>query len=550
MSEIVPVEVSENDVNNTTNNLASQDSIVLYAPLASNEKYGVIKLTDIDTKISNHNISATSHQDIRTSITNQINAHNDSDSAHIFIQNKISNNESDITAIKAEQTTQNTNIQTNTDDIGSHISNINNPHQVTKAQIGLGNVDNTNDLSKPVSTATQTELNKKVDKTTTTDVSVNKIVNSGSYPYGIGILSNDKTDVNGIYSSVGVDKDKILLASAKTGATSNLTFTPDKLELIQSNSNAGTYLRSNVATENYVDTSVQNAISGAVIYKGIWTTTTQTATYSALNSFRPIKSGWRWEVGGTGCTIDNVQYLPTDFITFNQDCGEDTTITTAMIDKTDNTDGVTSVNGQVGNVVLSASDVGATAQSYVDTQDTNLQTQITTLQQNKLNITQGLENANRNVITDSSGNITFGGSPYDYQKILVQTNVQMLNALTDGGYADLQIVTPEEDSGYKLGHLYQFRIINDEYSWVDITPKTIKTQITIAVADWANNQATKAISSVTSNNAVWVSPTSANYLDYANAQIRADANQVAGQLTFICSTTPTVDITVNVITGV
>lgn len=286
-------------------------------------------------------------------------------------------NTGDITDIKAEQITQNTNIQTNTSNISSHTSNTNNPHQVTKAQIGLGNVDNTSDLSKPVSTATQTELNKKVDKTTTTDVSVNKIVNSGSYPYGIGILSSDKTDVNGIYSSVGVDKDKILLISAKTGASSNLTFTPDKLELIQSNFNAGTYLRSNVATENYVDTSIQNAISGAVIYKGIWTTTTQTTTYSALNSFRPIKSGWRWEVGGTGCSIDNVQYLPTDFITFNQDCGEDTTITTAMIDKTDNTDSVTSVNGQVGNVVLSASDIGATTQSYVDTQDTNLQTQIT-----------------------------------------------------------------------------------------------------------------------------------------------------------------------------
>lgn len=33
----------------------------------------------------------------------------------------------------------------------------------TKEDIGLGNVDNTSDLEKPVSTAVQTELNKKVD---------------------------------------------------------------------------------------------------------------------------------------------------------------------------------------------------------------------------------------------------------------------------------------------------------------------------------------------------------------------------------------------------
>lgn len=48
--------------------------------------------------------------------------------------------------------------------IATHTGNTNNPHGVTKSQVGLGNVDNTSDLNKPVSTATQTELNKKVDK--------------------------------------------------------------------------------------------------------------------------------------------------------------------------------------------------------------------------------------------------------------------------------------------------------------------------------------------------------------------------------------------------
>ena len=47
--------------------------------------------------------------------------------------------------------------------IDNHIANKNNPHDVTKAQVGLGNVDNTSDLDKPVSTATQTALNSKQD---------------------------------------------------------------------------------------------------------------------------------------------------------------------------------------------------------------------------------------------------------------------------------------------------------------------------------------------------------------------------------------------------
>ena len=43
----------------------------------------------------------------------------------------------------------------------SHLVNTNNPHSVTKAQVDLGNVDNTSDANKPISTATQAELNKK-----------------------------------------------------------------------------------------------------------------------------------------------------------------------------------------------------------------------------------------------------------------------------------------------------------------------------------------------------------------------------------------------------
>ena len=44
-----------------------------------------------------------------------------------------------------------------------HIADKSNPHGVTKAQVGLGNVDNTADLNKPISTATQTALNGKAD---------------------------------------------------------------------------------------------------------------------------------------------------------------------------------------------------------------------------------------------------------------------------------------------------------------------------------------------------------------------------------------------------
>lgn len=52
-----------------------------------------------------------------------------------------------------------------TSNLNNHISDYHNPHKVTKAQIGLSNVDNTSDADKPVSNATQTELDKKANQT-------------------------------------------------------------------------------------------------------------------------------------------------------------------------------------------------------------------------------------------------------------------------------------------------------------------------------------------------------------------------------------------------
>jgi hypothetical protein len=48
-------------------------------------------------------------------------------------------------------------------ELAAHEADHDNPHVVTKDQVGLGNVDNTSDTDKPVSTAQQTALDGKVD---------------------------------------------------------------------------------------------------------------------------------------------------------------------------------------------------------------------------------------------------------------------------------------------------------------------------------------------------------------------------------------------------
>lgn len=53
-------------------------------------------------------------------------------------------------------------VKTVNDDLQAHKNNKSNPHSVTKSQVGLGNVDNTSDINKPVSTAQQNAINSAV----------------------------------------------------------------------------------------------------------------------------------------------------------------------------------------------------------------------------------------------------------------------------------------------------------------------------------------------------------------------------------------------------
>lgn len=78
---------------------------------------------------------------------------NTGDETKATIESKLTGN---ITSHTHSYEPANTNIQ-------SHISNTSNPHSVTKTQVGLGNVDNTSDTNKPVSTAQQTALNLKAN---------------------------------------------------------------------------------------------------------------------------------------------------------------------------------------------------------------------------------------------------------------------------------------------------------------------------------------------------------------------------------------------------
>ena len=90
--------------------------------------------------------------------------------------------------------------------LDAHIGNKENPHEVTKVQVGLGDVDNTSDVNKPISTATQTALNGKLDKTAVVDVTVEA-------------LKGQAADAKSVYDAIQAAKPDIVTPTAESTDT-------------------------------------------------------------------------------------------------------------------------------------------------------------------------------------------------------------------------------------------------------------------------------------------------------------------------------------------
>ena len=69
--------------------------------------------------------------------------------------------------------------------VDSHISNKSNPHGVTKAQVGLGNVNNTSDADKPVSTAQATAIADAKAAGTNAQTNLTTHIQNKSNPHGV-----------------------------------------------------------------------------------------------------------------------------------------------------------------------------------------------------------------------------------------------------------------------------------------------------------------------------------------------------------------------------
>lgn len=168
-------------------------------------------------------------------------------------------------------------VQTN---LETHINNKSNPHEVTKDQVGLSEVDNTSDANKPISTATQNALNSKFNASDgnalkqTIENMPNLVVTEGRLSH-----KNDGISLSLIQQDLKeqANTDSILLKfNPATDSTAGIILPSDKTKIdkIITNGNGTKYLSDNgtykevqggnadiESLKKYVDDSISSARS-------------------------------------------------------------------------------------------------------------------------------------------------------------------------------------------------------------------------------------------------------------------------------------------------
>lgn len=260
--------------------------------------------------------------------------------------------------------------EANATSISNHISDKNNPHEVTKTQIGLGNVDNTSDVNKPVSTAQQAAIDTVDDKVDTHIADTNNPHSVTKAQVGLGNVDNT-SDLNkpistAVSNAFDAVEDEINTINSKipTAATS-LNQLADK-DFVNSsiasatatfigtfNSVAELEAYSGVKDENDYAFVISTDGTGNTVYNRYkWNDTAWLFEYALNNSSFTAN---QWAAINSGATTTNINQIATN--TGN--------ITTLNLTKQDNITSTNKLNADLvddttsTNKFVTASDISS-----------------------------------------------------------------------------------------------------------------------------------------------------------------------------------------------
>ena len=258
----------------------------------------------------------------------------------------------------------------------NHIANKSNPHNVTKSQVGLGNVDNTSDANKPISTAMQTALDGKASSSHT---------HSAATTSAAGFMSaSDKSKLDGITASA----DSVSFSRSLTSGTK-----------------VGTITINGTGTDLYAPTNTDtHYVSGTVV--GSSTSATSNTTSSLTNGnvyLNHVENGSvknSHKISGSGATTvasdasGNIVVSSTN-TTYGVATSSGLGLVKSGTDITVDSSGNVSVNDDSHNHVI----------SNIDNLQSSLDAKQATVTGGASTITSSNLTANRALVSNSSGKV-------------------------------------------------------------------------------------------------------------------------------------------------
>lgn len=237
----------------------------------------------------------------------------------------------------------------------------------SKSNLGLGNVNNTSDANKPVSTATQTALDLKVDEngaitgatktkvtydakglvTAGTDATTADVADSSNKRYvtdaNLVVIGNTSGTNTG-------DQNLAAYFNKSVDDTDDITEGVNKFATAAEKTKLSNITITQAVDLDAIETRV-NELDASVILKGVWD-----ASAGTFPGAGAAQAGWSYIVSVAG-TVDGVAFALNDRIIAITDNASTTTFA-ANWHKADYTDQVLSVNGFTGVVSLVKGDVG------------------------------------------------------------------------------------------------------------------------------------------------------------------------------------------------
>lgn len=180
--------------------------------------------------------------------------------------------------------------------VDGHIDDKQNPHEVTKSQVGLGNVDNTSDADKPISTAAQTALNAKQDSLTQTQLDA---VNSGIDSTKVGQITTNTQNISTNNENISGINAKIPAQASSENQLADKNFVNSSIATNTANF-IGTF--ENVTLLKAYSGTVTNNDYAFVVNSVVTDNGNDWATYTALNAYDKSKLtefDYAWVVNGS-----------------------------------------------------------------------------------------------------------------------------------------------------------------------------------------------------------------------------------------------------------